>query len=128
MQLVCRDAALMTMRAAIAGKSADDIVALQARGALDGELSEDDFARAAAATPPSVAPEQLKRYEAWNEEFGCEPRAAPSPRPATTAARAALPDAPVADAPSDAALRPPEAALEAEAPPAVSDGAMADLD
>ncbi|EOD25209.1 hypothetical protein EMIHUDRAFT_41711, partial [Emiliania huxleyi CCMP1516] len=68
-QLVCRDAALMTMRAAIAGKSPDDIVALQARGALDGELTHDDFIRAAATTLPSIAPEHLQRYEAWNAEF-----------------------------------------------------------
>ena len=42
-QLVCRDAAMAPMRAAIAGKSPDEIVELQTKGELEGEITSSDF-------------------------------------------------------------------------------------
>ena len=71
-QLVCRDAAMAPMRAAIAGKSPDEIVELQTKGQLEGEITLRDFLGAVETTPPSIAPGSLKRFEAWNAEFGCE--------------------------------------------------------
>ena len=76
-QLVCRDAAMAPMRAAIAGKSPDEIVALQTKGELEGEITARDFLGAVETTPPSIAPGSLRRFEAWNAEFGCELRAPP---------------------------------------------------
>ena len=76
------------MRAAIAGKSPEEIVSLQSRGApaaptpnplplplpltpssntlgeLDGEITEADLLQAVESTPPLIAPDSLRRYEA----------------------------------------------------------------
>ena len=77
-QLVCRDAAMAPMRAAIAGKSPDEIVELQTQGQLEGEITLRDFLGAVETTPPSIAPGSLRRFESWNGEFGCELRAPPA--------------------------------------------------
>ena len=77
-QLVCRDAAMAHMRAAIAGKSPDEIVELQTKGQLEGEITSSDFLGAVETTPPSIAPGSLRRFEAWNAEFGCELRPPPA--------------------------------------------------
>mgnify|MGYP002832061694 CR=1 FL=1 len=63
------------MRAAIAGKSPDEVVELQTKGELEGEITSSDFLGAVETTPPSIAPGSLRRFEAWNAEFGCELRA-----------------------------------------------------
>ena len=81
-QLVCRDAAMAPMRAAIAGKSPDEIVELQTKGQLEGEITSSDFLGAVETTPPSIAPGSLRRFEAWNGEFGCELRPPPAAREA----------------------------------------------
>jgi katanin p60 ATPase-containing subunit A1 len=70
-QLVCRDAALMEMRKAIFGRSPDEIVEMQARGSLEADLTEEDFAEAVRRTAPSVGADELGAYVAWNAEFGC---------------------------------------------------------
>uniref|UniRef100_A0A7S4E7Z6 Spastin/Vps4 C-terminal domain-containing protein n=1 Tax=Pelagomonas calceolata TaxID=35677 RepID=A0A7S4E7Z6_9STRA len=80
------------MRAAIAGKSPDEIVELQTRGELEGEITSSDFLGAVETTPPSIAPGSLKRFEAWNAEFGCELRAPPA-REVAEAPAAAPPEA-----------------------------------
>ena len=51
---LCRDAAMMTMRKAVEGKSPAEIIELQQSGALEGELSLADFEQAMRRTPPSV--------------------------------------------------------------------------
>jgi len=73
-QLVCRDAAMMIMRKAIAGKSPDEIIMMQESGSLDGEITMDDFEEAIERTAPSVAPAELNAYSEWNDEFGCTSR------------------------------------------------------
>ena len=78
------------MRAAIAGKSPDEIVELQTKGELEGEITSRDFLGAVETTPPSIAPGSLKRFEAWNAEFGCELRPPPA-REAVAEAPAAAP-------------------------------------
>ena len=83
--------------AAIAGKSPDEIVALQTKGELEGEITSSDFLGAVETTPPSIAPGSLRRFEAWNGEFGCELRPPPAAREAVAEAPAAAP--PEAEAP-----------------------------
>ena len=87
-QLVCRDAAMAPMRAAIAGKSPDEIVELQTKGELEGEITSSDFLCAVETTPPSIAPGSLRRFESWNAEFGCELRPPPAAREAEAPAAA----------------------------------------
>ena len=72
LQLACRDASMMPMRRAVEGKSPQEIVALQASGALEGELTRGDFEAALGRTPPSTNREETRLYEAWNDEFGCK--------------------------------------------------------
>ena len=98
-QLVCRDAAMAPMRAAIAGKSPDEIVELQTKGELEGEITSSDFLGAIETTPPSIAPGSLRRFEAWNAEFGCELRAPPVREEVVEAPAAAPPAG--AEAPSN---------------------------
>lgn len=74
-QIICRDAAMMTMRKAISGRSPDEIVEMQARGSLEAALTAEDFAAAVGRTAPSVAADELGAYAAWNAEFGCAPGA-----------------------------------------------------
>ena len=76
------------MRAAIAGKSPDEIVELQTKGQLEGEITSSDFLGAVETTPPSIAPGSLRRFESWNAEFGCELRPPPAAREAEAPAAA----------------------------------------
>ena len=71
-QLACRDASMMPMRRMVDGKSPGEIVALQAEGALEGEVSADDFEAALARTQPSTNASEMALYEQWNDEFGCK--------------------------------------------------------
>ena len=87
------------MRAAIAGKSPDEIVALQTKGELEGEITARDFLGAIETTPPSIAPGSLRRFEAWYAEFGCELRAPPVREEVVEAPAAAPPAG--AEAPSN---------------------------
>ena len=64
-------------------------------GQLEGEITSADFLAAIETTPPSIAPGSMRRFEAWNGEFGCELRPPPAAREA--GAPAAAP--PEADAP-----------------------------
>ena len=68
--VLCRDAAMMTMRKAVEGKSPAEIIELQQSGALEGELRLADFEQAMRRTPPSVSADDLSRYDEWNAEFG----------------------------------------------------------
>jgi len=70
---VCRDAAMMTMRKAVEGKSPAEIVELQQSGALEGEVQLQDFEEALRRTQPTVTSDDLLSYAAWNAEFGCNP-------------------------------------------------------
>ena len=81
------------MRAAIAGKSPDEIVELQTQGQLEGEIMARDFLGAVETTPPSIAPGSLRRFEAWNAEFGCELRPPPAREAVAEAPAAAPPEA-----------------------------------
>ncbi|KAL3917923.1 MAG: hypothetical protein SGPRY_006211, partial [Prymnesium sp.] len=81
LHLVCRDAAMMTMRKAVEGRSPQEIVAMKEDGLLDGEVSADGklrlhifswtyFDQAFQRTPPSVAADDLKSFAQWDAEFG----------------------------------------------------------
>jgi ribosomal protein L40E len=72
-QLVCRDASLMPMRRAIEGKAAEEIVELQAAGALDGVVTMADFHLATLQTLPSTSAAEHAAYARWNDEHGCKP-------------------------------------------------------
>ena len=63
---------MMPMRRAVEGKSPGEIVAMQAAGALEGELSKEDFTAALGRTQPSTNAAELAQYEAWHEEYGCK--------------------------------------------------------
>jgi katanin p60 ATPase-containing subunit A1 len=66
---VCRDAAMMPMRRRIQGLSADEIKQL-ARAELSSPVSLEDFDSALQKTQSSVSIEDIKRHEAWLDEFG----------------------------------------------------------
>ena len=70
LHIACRDAAMMRMRAAVEGKSPQEIVELQQSGELEGELGLADFEQALARTPPSVSADDLVAFAAWQDEFG----------------------------------------------------------
>ena len=53
---MCRDAALAPMRVAIAGKSPDEIVELQTKGELEGEITSSDFLGAVEPRPRPSRP------------------------------------------------------------------------
>ena len=72
MQLVCRDASMMPMRRAVQGKSPMEIVELQASGALEGEVSLDDFKQALQTTQPSTGGNEHAAFAKWNDEYGCK--------------------------------------------------------
>ena len=70
LHLACRDASMMPMRRMVEGKEAWQIVELHEQGALEGELGLIDFESALSNTQPSVAPDELLAYAAWNKEYG----------------------------------------------------------
>ena len=72
LQLACRDASMMPMRRMVEGKSPMEIVELQQQGALEGEVSMDDFTNALSRTSPSTNAAEQTQYEKWDEEYGCK--------------------------------------------------------
>ena len=72
LQLACRDASMMPMRRMVEGKSPMEIVELQQQGALEGEVSMDDFVSALSRTSPSTSAAEQAQYERWDEEYGCK--------------------------------------------------------
>ena len=54
------------------GKSPAEIVELQASGALEGDVTLDDFRHALQRTQPSTNASEQTGYERWNDEYGCK--------------------------------------------------------
>ena len=79
---------LVALYAHHCGKSPDEIVELQTKGELEGEITSADFLGAVETPPPSIAPGSLRRFESWNAEFGCELRPPPAAREAEAPAAA----------------------------------------
>jgi len=68
-KVICRDASLMPMRRLLQGRSPQEVVELKAQGKLDVSLTAEDFRAALSSTAPSVSPEHLGRFAAWEKEF-----------------------------------------------------------
>nr|XP_039274086.1 LOW QUALITY PROTEIN: katanin p60 ATPase-containing subunit A-like 1 [Styela clava] len=66
---VCRDASLMSMRRRIADLKPDQIRALP-KAELHMPVTAEDFQDASKKVSKSVSAEDLKKYEAWMNEFG----------------------------------------------------------
>ncbi|MFH4979076.1 hypothetical protein AB6A40_005785 [Gnathostoma spinigerum] len=66
---VCREAAMMSMRARIANLSAEEIRALS-QEEIDLPITASDFSHAIEHTSPSVSRDDIIRYEQWMKEFG----------------------------------------------------------
>eukprot|EP01116_Phalansterium_solitarium_P000621 TRINITY_DN1044_c0_g1_i1.p1 TRINITY_DN1044_c0_g1~~TRINITY_DN1044_c0_g1_i1.p1 ORF type:complete len:616 (-),score=241.85 TRINITY_DN1044_c0_g1_i1:83-1930(-) len=66
---ICRDASFMAMRKRIQGLSAQEIRNLP-KADVDLPGTQDDFVQAIGKINPSVAPADIKRHEAWRDEFG----------------------------------------------------------
>lgn len=66
---VCRDASMMAMRRAIAGKSADEIRAM-GKDKLNLPTSMKDFTDALAKVNKTVSKDDIEKYEKWMEQFG----------------------------------------------------------
>ena len=71
-QLACRDLSMMPMRRSIAGKSPDEIMRMQAEGALEGEVKMEDIDTALSRTQPSTASHEHVAYEQFDKEYGCK--------------------------------------------------------
>ncbi|CAH0725377.1 unnamed protein product, partial [Brenthis ino] len=67
---LCRDAAMMTMRRKIAGKSPDQIRRLK-RSELDAPVSKQDMHTAIEKTRRTVTQADVARYTAWIQKHGC---------------------------------------------------------
>ncbi|XP_073943290.1 katanin p60 ATPase-containing subunit A1-like isoform X4 [Choristoneura fumiferana] len=67
---LCRDAAMMTMRRKIAGKSPDQIRHLK-RSELEAPISRDDLAAATDKTRRTVSQADVARYTGWMQRHGC---------------------------------------------------------
>eukprot|EP00045_Choanoeca_perplexa_P005136 m.43693 g.43693 ORF g.43693 m.43693 type:complete len:505 (+) comp12953_c0_seq1:16-1530(+) len=66
---VCRDAAMMSMRRAIAGKTPAEIKAMD-KNQLNLPTSQQDLIDALSKVSPSVSPGDLDKYEKWMRDFG----------------------------------------------------------
>ncbi|VDK42525.1 unnamed protein product [Anisakis simplex] len=66
---VCREAAMMSMRARIANLTADEIKEL-AHEEIDLPITRGDFSSAIEHTSPSVSHDDIHRYEQWMHDFG----------------------------------------------------------
>ncbi|KAF4525081.1 hypothetical protein B566_EDAN015960 [Ephemera danica] len=66
---VCRDAALMSMRRLISGKSADEIRSLK-REEVEQPVTAEDFKEAVARCRRSVSAADSAKYQQWIDEFG----------------------------------------------------------
>lgn len=65
-----RDAAMMTMRRKIAGKSPEQIRRLK-RSELEAPVSSADLLAAAEKTRRTVTPADVQRYATWMQRHGC---------------------------------------------------------
>ncbi|CAB3376368.1 Hypothetical predicted protein [Cloeon dipterum] len=66
---VCRDAAMMSMRRMITGKTSDEIRAIR-KEEVDLPVTADDFKEAISRCKKSVSNNDKSRYEQWVSEFG----------------------------------------------------------
>lgn len=66
---VCREAAMMSMRARVANLSADQIKALS-REDIDLPITAEQFSTAIENISPSVSQNDVQKYERWMREFG----------------------------------------------------------
>lgn len=66
---ICRDAAMMGMRKRIKGLTAEQIRSVP-KEELEKPATTDDFVAAIYKIQPSVSQQDLKKYDAWMEEFG----------------------------------------------------------
>ncbi|XP_035438294.2 katanin p60 ATPase-containing subunit A1 isoform X3 [Spodoptera frugiperda] len=67
---LCRDAAMMTMRRKIAGKSPEEIRQLK-RSELDAPVSSEDLNIAIEKTRRTVSDADVSRYNTWMAKHGC---------------------------------------------------------
>ncbi|XP_063619606.1 katanin p60 ATPase-containing subunit A1-like isoform X1 [Cydia splendana] len=67
---LCRDAAMMTMRRKIAGKSPDQIRHLK-RSELEAPVSKEDLVTATEKTRRTVSQADVARYTGWMQRHGC---------------------------------------------------------
>lgn len=67
---LCRDAAMMTMRRKIAGKSPEEIRQLK-RSELDAPVSSEDLTIAIEKTRRTVSDADVSRYNTWMAKHGC---------------------------------------------------------
>lgn len=67
---ICRDAAMMTMRRKIAGKSPDQIRKLK-RSELDAPVSKEDMNQSIEKTRRTVSQADVARYNTWMQKHGC---------------------------------------------------------
>ncbi|KAK6640911.1 hypothetical protein RUM44_012609 [Polyplax serrata] len=66
---LCRDAALMSMRRKITGRTPEEIKKIKKED-VDLPVTMDDFLEALTKCKPSVSPADVTRYKAWMKEFG----------------------------------------------------------
>lgn len=66
---LCRDAAMMSMRRAISGLSAEDIKGLK-KDEIESPITLEDFNDARKKIQPSVSEADIRKYEKWMLEFG----------------------------------------------------------
>ena len=66
-----RDAAMMSMRRAIAGKRPEEIRNMSKTDVLH-PISQEDFESALAKISRSVGKADFEKYEKWREEFGAQ--------------------------------------------------------
>ena len=66
---VCRDAAMMSMRRQISGRSPSEIKQIR-REDVDLPITMQDFQDAMARTKKSVAIGDIDKFEKWMEEYG----------------------------------------------------------
>merc|ERR1711924_188914 len=66
---ICRDAAMMAMRRAIAGLSADEIKNLR-KEEVESPITMTDFKEARSKIQPSVSEADLLKFKRWMDEFG----------------------------------------------------------
>jgi len=69
---VCRDAAMMPLRNAIAtGKLSITEIANKRPDEIDAPITQKDFLEAIANVSKSVSNDLLEQYQSWMDEFGC---------------------------------------------------------
>uniref|UniRef100_A0A8D8LZH1 Katanin p60 ATPase-containing subunit A1 n=1 Tax=Cacopsylla melanoneura TaxID=428564 RepID=A0A8D8LZH1_9HEMI len=67
--VVCRDAAFMSMRKAIKGKTVEQIKAIP-MAVMKAPITKDDFNLAIKKCQKTVTEADIKKFEEWNEEYG----------------------------------------------------------